>query len=301
MIWPNTTQNGAGVRNVPLRFSVTATGTYHSKSKTMFAPVCNTHNAFTSTVIAFVVMMVAVPFFAIGQDLREDPEAREVFEELDRRRDLITYEKSDMKMVIYDARGRTRTREMRSFSYDEEEVSKSLIVFESPADVRGTAFLSIREGSEEIQKLYLPALNRVQVISAAEKSDRFMGSDFTYEDLGDQNPDDYTFTLVSESDSVDLLRAEKKGKSQYRYIHFHVDPERYILLKAEYFNDEGTKIKRLEASDYQNVLKDVWRPGTMIMYDLRNDRRTELSWSDRTINESIPGWRFTERGLRRGL
>jgi hypothetical protein len=237
------------------------------------------------------------PLFAQDQDER----ARGIFEEVDRRRSLIDYEQSDMSMKIVDDRGRTREREMKFFNHNEDEVSESLVIFAEPADVRGTALLSIEQNGEEVQKLYLPALGRIQTISASQKSDRFMGSDFTYEDLGAQSPDDYTFQMMAETDTATVLRVEKKGSSQYAFIHFFIDPDKYALLEAHYFNDEGERIKRLVASDYQEVIDDVWRAGKMVMYDERNDRHTELRWSDRQVNQSIPGWRFTERGLRRGL
>jgi len=260
--------------------------------------LCNT------IILSIAMLFWGFPLTALNaQSLKDDPEAKKVFEELDRRRDLVNYEKSEMQMIIYDNKGRTRERTMQSFSYDTEEESKSLTIFQAPADVRGTAFLSVREGSEEIQKLYLPALNSIQVISASQKSDRFMGSDFTYEDLGDQDPDEYTFEKLSETDSVTVLKGRKKEDSQYAYIHFYIDPDRYTLQKAEYYNEDGERIKRLVASNYEKVLvdEDVWRPGMMVMYDLENDRKTELKWTDRTINSSIASWRFTERGLRRGV
>lgn len=248
-----------------------------------------------------LVLLFLIPTFVVAQNIEDDPEARKIFEEVDQRRNKIKSEQADMRMVIFDSRGNTRERELLSFSMNEGEISKSLLIFESPANVRGTGFLSISEGSEEVQKLYLPALGQIQIISAAEKGDRFMGSDFTYEDLGDQDPEDYKFELRSKSDTNYVLRAEKTGSSEYNYLNFYIDPERYVLQKIEYFNDEGQMIKRLEASNYSEVLEEVWQPGKMIMYDLRDDRKTELSWSDRDVNASIPEWRFTERGLRRGL
>jgi len=45
----------------------------------------------------------------------------------------------------------------------------------------------------------------------------------------------------------------------------------------------------------------LWSPAKMTMYDLREDRKTEITWSNREINVSIEDWRFTERGLRRGI
>lgn len=251
--------------------------------------------------IYFFTLLLLLPYSIIAQDIQDDPEARKIFEEVDQRRDKIESEKADMQMLIYDSRGNTRERNLQSFSMNEGDISKSLLIFESPANVRGTAFLSISEGSEEVQKLYLPALGQIQIISAAEKGDRFMGSDFTYEDLGDQDPEDYEFEIRSKSDTTYVLKAEKKESSEYNYMYFYIDPERYVLQKIEYFNDEEVMIKRLEASGYTEVIDEVWQPGKMIMYDLRNDRKTELSWSNRNVNASIPDWRFTERGLRRGL
>lgn len=248
---------------------------------------------------AFLLLLfVSSP--APAQQIMEDPEAREVFAEVDRRRDRITYEQSDMQMIIYDSRGRTRNREIRSYSYNNGEISRSLLIFKAPANVRGTGFLTVSEGSDELQKLFLPALGRIQIISASEKSDRFMGSDFTYEDLGDQDPDDYRFAMKAETDTSYILEAEKRKQSQYDRLIFYIDPKRYVLQRIEYFNDEGTMIKRLEAGDYRQVMEGVWRPNRMVMYDLENDRKTELTWSNRIIGEPIPEWRFTERGLRRG-
>jgi hypothetical protein len=261
-----------------------------------------------STTVRILLLCLVLPLFPLtsvdlyGQDnLSHDPEARRVFEELDRRRDKITYETSAMSMQIVDPRGRVREREMRFFNHNTDQLSESLVIFASPSDVRGTALLTIERNSNELQKLYLPALGRVQTISSSQKGDRFMGSDFTYEDLGAQSPDDYTFSMVAETDTATVLKAVKEGDSQYAYMYFFVHPERYTLTEAHYFNNQDTRIKRLVASDYEQVMDEVWRAGQMIMYDEHEDRYTKLEWSNRKVNETIPAWRFTERGLRRGL
>lgn len=226
--------------------------------------------------------------------------ATEIFEEVDARRSKITYEKTDMQMLIYNSKGNSRKRSINSFSFNEGEEEKSLLVFEEPANVHGTAFLTLSDGNNEVQKLYLPALGKIQTITASQKADKFMGSDFTYEDLGDQNPDDYDFELIEERENKAVLRAVKKENTQYAYIKFYVNTDRYSLEKAEYFNDKNEMIKRLEAENFTNVDSNIWRANKMTMYDLKADRKTELIWSNRTINKSIPGWRFTERGLKRG-
>jgi len=60
-------------------------------------------------------------------------------------------------------------------------------------------------------------------------------------------------------------------------------------------------IKRLEAEGIEQISDNLWSPSKMTMYDLRENRKTEITWSEREINSSIEEWRFTERGLRRGI
>ncbi len=248
----------------------------------------------------YLIILLFFPAVIIAQNIDDEERAREIFEEVDQRRESITYETADMQMTIYDSRGRTRNRQIQSYSYNENETSKSLLVFEEPANVRGTGFLTVSEGSEEVQKLYLPALGRIKVISASEKSDRFMGSDFTYEDLGDREPEDYRFQLQTENDTTFVLKAEKTKQSQYAWLRLFIDPDRYVVRKIEYFNEQDEMIKRLEAGSYQEVSEQVWRADYMVMYDLTENRKTELRLSNRKTGTPIPDWRFTERGLRRG-
>ena len=248
-----------------------------------------------------LALILTLPAGLASQDLRDDPEAREIFEELDRRRRAITYETSTLEMTIYDNRGRTRVRNMTSYDYSDGDVSKTLIVFNAPADVRGTGLLTISEGGTETQRLWLPALGRVQVISGSQRGERFMGSDFTYEDLGDQNPDDFTFRLIERGTDAVVIEGKKTNDSQYNHILFHIHPEHYKLQLAEYFNSAGEVVKRLTATNYSEVLENLWRAGMMTMEDLKTGRKTGLRWSARTFNEPIPDQYFTERQLTRGV
>lgn len=244
-----------------------------------------------------LALLLTGPVFSQAQD---NDKARSIFEEVDQRREQITYETSDMQMIIYDSRGRTRNRQLQSYSQNQGETSNTLLIFEEPANVRGTGFLTLSEGAGEVQKLYLPALERIKIISASEQGDRFMGSDFTYEDLGDREPEDYEFQMEAETDTAYVLRAEKRGQSQYAWLYFYIHPDRYTVEKIEYFNEQGTMIKRLESNSFVEVLEGVWQANFMVMYDLTENRKTELTWSNRQIGDPIPAWRFTERGLRRG-
>lgn len=231
----------------------------------------------------------------------DENEARSIFEEVINRRNTISTELSTLQMIITDSRDRTRNRTMKMWSRSGDDESKSLIVFSSPGNVRGTAFLTLRENGNSYQRLYLPSVGRIQTITSSERSNRFMGSDFTYEDLGDQQVEDYEFQWFEEQESIYRVRAQKPGSDQYKFVEFEIDNERYTFNIIHYFNDEGEQIKRLEAEDYEQLTDQLWSPAKMTMFDLREDRKTEITWSDREVNISIPDWRFTERGLRRGI
>lgn len=250
--------------------------------------------------LLLIFFMITVPVFSQDRITDED-EARSIFKEVEERRNSIDTETAKMKMVITDDRGRTRTREMRMWASSEEDINSSLIVFESPGNVRGTAFLSVDEDGASSQRLYLPSVGRIQTITSSERGDRFMGSDFTYEDLGDQSADDYEFEWLEKTDDQYIIKAAKPDSDQYSTVKFFINNEKYTLDEIHYFNSDGEKIKQLIAEGFEQVTDQLWMPQKMTMYDLRDDRNTEISWTEREINVSIPDWRFTERGLRRGI
>lgn len=252
--------------------------------------------------LLLILLLTATATDLYSQDrITDESEARAIFEEVEDRRSSISTETATMEMVITDSRGRTRSRTMQMWSQTEGENSRSLIVFSSPGNVSGTAFLTIREGSDQAQRLYLPSVGRVQTITSSERGDRFMGSDFTYEDLGDQQADDYEFEWLEEYEGHYKVRASKPGSDQYDYVEFDIGNEKYTLNEIRYFNENDEMIKRLEAEQFEQVTEQLWSPSKMTMFDLREDRNTTITWSDREINSSIPDWRFTERGLRRGI
>ncbi len=250
------------------------------------------------------ILLLAFSFIFIPTEVdatTDGDRAEEIFREFDDRRRAITYEISTLEMQIIDSRERVRTRELRMYSINKDNESKSLTVFNAPADVRGTGFLNLSSNGSEVQYLYLPALGRVQTISGSRRSDRFMGSDFTFEDLGNINADDYEVEILEETDEKIKIRAIPLVESQYAFIHFFIDAEKYVLIQADYFKGDSERIKELTATDYKEVESGVWRPDVMIMRDLEAERRTELRWRDRTFNEPIPDRYFTERHLTRGV
>lgn len=244
-----------------------------------------------------MILLIAFLILSIQTD-----DARTIFEEFDTRRNAIVYETATLQMRIVDQKGRVRERELESWSFSENETLKTFVRFNAPADVRGTGFLTIKEGSTEVQRLYLPALNRVQTISSSQKSDRFMGSDFTYEDMGDMDPDDFEFeTLESdEAQNQTLIKATKVDGESYNFVHLLIDTQRYVLLSAEYYDNNEVLIRKLTSDDIVEVKNGFWRANSLTMKDVKSGRYSQIIWKSRTLDEVIPDLIFTERYLIRG-
>lgn len=253
--------------------------------------------------LPFFVILLTIQLSAsttFGQSANEE-EARQVYEELDRRLRAVVYETATLNMRIVDPRGRVRERNLDLWSFSEGDDRRSLVRFNAPADVRGTGLLTINDGTNEVQRLFLPSLNRIQSISGNQRGDRFMGSDFTFEDLRSQDPDAFEFTTLTHDREAGRMtvRGDRTTTSTYAWAEFHIDTERYILLKAVYFDADGNAIRELTAGNITEVRDGIWRANELTMRDLRADRYTILEWTSRTIDEPINRNVFTERFLQR--
>ena len=244
-----------------------------------------------------LLALLIVPFAARGQS------AADVFDEVERRQRLVTSESSSIRMEIVDERGRTRTRAMdvRSKIGDDGR-SKSLLVFTDPADIRGTGLLTVETDGGDDQKLYLPALGRVQRIAGSKRTERFAGSDFSYEDLGTRDPDDYDVSMGASTPEAFVLEARPRGSdSQYGRIVLTVDRARYAVTKAEHYDRGGELVKVLTAMDFAEVAPGAWRGNRLVMEDVRERRQTTLTFTEREVGVALRDDLFTEREFERGL
>ena len=247
-------------------------------------------------------LLAALLFASTPFALAQPQDAHAIFEEIERRQKAVTDETSLIQMEIVDPKGRTRTREMTVYTQTDGDATRSLLVFSEPADVRGMGLLTVEEGDDEEQKLYLPALRRVQRIAGAQRGERFAGSDFTYEDLGTREADDFDLALIETSDSAWTIEAVPHDQdSRYSRIVFTVDRARYVVREATYYDRDGDVWKKLTATDFNEVADGSWRAGQMTMADVQDERQTHLVFLERQTGEPLSGDLFTERQLQRGL
>jgi outer membrane lipoprotein-sorting protein len=197
-------------------------------------------------------------------------------------------------------------REMRQLTLEVEgDGDKSIMVFDRPRDLNGTAILTFthKVGNDD-QWLYLPALKRVKRISSADKSGPFMGSEFAYEDLSSQEVEKYTYTYLRDEAVEDepcfvVERVPVDPKSGYTRQVTWVDQSEYRLRRVDYYDRKGELLKTMTLTGYTQYLDQYWRPAKMIMQNHQNGKGTTLIFEDYRFRTGLTDSDFNRSALSR--
>ena len=257
-----------------------------------------------------VIQITIVMFLSIGFGAGQDLSPREIMEQ-NRRQMTAQDEQSEFTMKLINKRGKERKRLVVLYSKtDEQDNDKTLIRFLSPADVKGVGLLSVEDGDREDQWLYLPALKRVRRISSSQKTDSFMGSDFSYEDIEQNDLNDYEYTLLREEvvDGVACFviqsnpaHDEVKKETAYSKTEVWIRKDNYVSKKVNFYNKKGDLIKMMNSSDIRPVDgTDKWRAYFIEMQNVKTGHRTQLLYEDIHIDQGVADKYFTQRYLERG-
>ena len=152
----------------------------------------------------FSILVLAILLGNISAQAAE-LSALDVMRRVDTRDDGAT-SLADYTMVLIDRRERERRRNLRIYSKDYGEDTRSFSYFETPADIRGTSYLNFDWADpdrDDDSWLYLPALQRVRRIAGSDTSDSFLGSDFTYADINGIEVDWWEYSFINSSEIVE--------------------------------------------------------------------------------------------------
>lgn len=213
--------------------------------------------------------------------------AEEILDEMEARRTQFTTQKTVGRIVLVDASGREEVREMVMYSKDEGNDKMSIIFrFLSPAEVKGVTLLSIRNG-EKIY-LYMPAYKKVRLIAGSSKSEKFMGTDFSYDDLsGGYGEEDYESNLQGEDEINYYLELfPRKSDSKYGKLNMVVDKEKFYFKKIDFFDTAGNPWKSLEVHEIQERGDKSIQILKLSLKDLKENHTTVMEVA--SIEEDIP-------------
>lgn len=256
-----------------------------------------------SALVALFLCAAMVPV-ALAQSAEE--KGLQIATEMDARDLGFGDTSSVLTMTLRNSHGEQVTRQMQSRSLEvENDGDKSMIIFEDPADVKGTALLTFSHKTEDDdQWLYLPALKRVKRISSRNKSGPFMGSEFAYEDLSSQEVEKYTYKYLRDesiegADYFVMERFPTDKKSGYTRQVVWVDKDEYIVFKIDYYDRKASHLKTLRMDDYKLYLDKYWRPLRMEMTNHQTGKSTELLWTEYKFQNGFDDGDFNRNSLQK--
>jgi len=218
---------------------------------------------------------------------------------------FINY-KVKLKMVLINTAGKETIRRLHVKNLEvKNDGDKSLAVFDAPADVKGTAFLSHTHiTKDDDQWLYLPSLKRVKRISPTNKTAPFMGSEFSYEDLASVEVEKYKYKyigseLLNKRKVFILERYPLDANTGYSRHVVWVDQKRYIPLKTEFYDRKKRKLKTMVFENYKKYLNRFWRAGKARMDNHQSGKSSVLFWQDYQFRKKIGKQDFHPSSLKR--
>lgn len=226
---------------------------------------------------------------------------------------------ADLKMVLEDKRGNSRVREMRSLSKKVADKESMIMFFKSPTDVRGTAYLSVDYKDSNVEDdtwLYLSAMHRNKRVANSNKSDAFMGSDFSYSDVTGTSVWDWNYQIVKDSELVDnadcwVLESTPKDEKRQKILdetgynkrRVWVRKDNFYIVRAELSVAKDNKVKFMKVDGLHQV-NNIWTASKIQMVTTKNnemEHRSSISFSDVKYNLALDDKTFTTARMEQGL
>ena len=254
-----------------------------------------------TTVIALVCCVFTLPVPAWA-----DMSAYDIVKKSENLLDQAKDSKVEITMTLVNKKGDKRERSLSAFTKREgEKKSKTILFFNSPADVKGTSFLVwTDENKQDKQWLYLPALQRVRQISTGGKGESFMGTELTFYDMGSQDINDYNFTLLKEeslnSEICHVIKAVPKKVEFYNEITLWIRKANLIPIKAVFYDTKGQYLKQGLFTNVKNI-QGINTPTHIEIYNEQNGRKTIIDLNNIIYDSGLKDNMFTERFMTRGL
>ncbi|NRA37540.1 MAG: outer membrane lipoprotein-sorting protein [Planctomycetes bacterium] len=211
-----------------------------------------------------------------------------------------------LQMNLQNRHGQSSSRIMRTKTLEVDgDGDKTMIIFNTPKDVKGTALLSFthKEGDDD-QWLFLPAIKRIKRIASRNKSGPFVGSEFAYEDLTSQEVEKFTYeylrddTLDGENmwvvnfDPVDV-------NSGYSVREVWINKDKLRFEQVLFFDRKKDLLKTLRWKDYELYKGQYWRAHTMHMLNNQKGKETTLTWGKYTFDNGFTSTSFSQQALKR--
>ncbi len=254
----------------------------------------------------FVLSLIAM--LAVGGVQAAGLSGRDIMNKVKNRADGDT-RYATIEMTLIQKSGHKRVRKLESWAMDVGKDTKKIMFFTYPGDVKGTGFLTWdydNVNKVDDKWLYLPAMKKTRRISGkSSKTDYFMGSDFTYDDMSVRSVDEEKHSLLRE----EVLGGHKcwvvqsvpndKGEIYTRRVTW-IRQDCLMAMKAEYYDKLNKLHRRLTISNIKKV-QGFWTMHLMQMENVQTGHKTVIRMSNQRFNVKVSPNLFTVSKLEKGL
>ena len=237
--------------------------------------------------------------------LRAADDPRQIVEEAQRRTNADS-QRYDGALRVVDAKGKVTDKRWTFVRLGSHGNSKAVLRFLEPSEVKGVALLIVNHPDRASdQWMWTPALERERRIALQDRSTRFFGTDFSFEDLEERDVNQYAYRLIGEQavDGAACWRIEStatgKKISQYTRSEVWIRKDNYAFAQVENFIKTDL-VRRLKYADLAQV-QGIWTARRLEMSDLRRNSTTILTIEKLQYNVPFKEEDFTLPALRNPL
>ena len=254
----------------------------------------------TAVIALLTIVAAATPR---GQAGPQPTDGRQIVEEA-QKRGRSTSQRYEGLLQTFEAQGKTTEKRWTYERIGSHGQSKVIIRFTAPPEVRGVALLILNHPDRASdQWMWTPALQRDRRIALQDRSTRFFGTDFSFEDLEERDVNQYEYRYVGEEGvdgfvcwKIDSTPRESKS-SQYSRQIIWIQKNTYAWARIDSYVKDDI-VRRLEYKDIRNV-QGIWTAREHSMSDFRRGSITRLALDKIEYNVPLDDQDFTVQALRR--
>ena len=228
---------------------------------------------------------------------------RQIVEEA-QRRTTTQSQRYEGTLRVIDARNKVTEKRWQYDRIGSHGSSKAVLRFTAPPEVKGVALLVLNHPDRSSdQWMWTPALNRDRRIALQDRSTRFFGTDFSFEDLEERDTNQFDFKLLGEEslDSAVCWKVQSTPRqakvSQYTHSYLWVREDNYAFAQIENYNKDQL-VRRAHYSDIRND-QGIWTAHQIEMHDLKRNSHTILTIEKLQYNVPMKDDAFTREALSR--
>ena len=176
--------------------------------------------------------------------------------------------------------------------------SKAVLRFTAPPEVKGVALLIVNHPDKASdQWMWRPEIGRDQRIALQDRSTRFFGTDFSFEDLEERDVNQFDYKLAGEENGQWKIESRPRKSSLYVYLFFWVKKDNYTITKVEAYNKKGLA-RVIDYRDFE-LNHNIWTARTTEVLDVARKSRTILKFYKLEYDLPLKADQFTVEALRR--